>query len=135
MAGIGGGQYVEDVASGARRYFSAAGAVKLAGRSDRWVGISSGGGGWGRPVDRDVELVRRDVRDGIVSRERAKEVFGVVVSTGTDPVVDVRETASLRDALKREARPDVEPLLPHAGTWLQEQRLRPGDEYVVNPRL
>jgi len=35
-----------------------------------------GGGGYGPPSERDPELVRRDVREGKVSRERAQEVYG-----------------------------------------------------------
>jgi N-methylhydantoinase B len=35
-----------------------------------------GGGGYGEPQERDPELVRRDVREGKVSVERAREVYG-----------------------------------------------------------
>jgi N-methylhydantoinase B len=35
-----------------------------------------GGGGYGPPNERDPELVRRDVREGKVSAERAREVYG-----------------------------------------------------------
>jgi N-methylhydantoinase B len=38
-----------------------------------------GGGGYGPPAERDPELVRRDVREGKVSAERAREVYGVAV--------------------------------------------------------
>jgi N-methylhydantoinase B len=36
-----------------------------------------GGGGYGPPGERDPELVRRDVREGKVSAERAREVYGL----------------------------------------------------------
>jgi len=36
-----------------------------------------GGGGYGPPAERDPALVRRDVREGKVSGERAREVYGV----------------------------------------------------------
>jgi N-methylhydantoinase B len=36
-----------------------------------------GGGGYGPPEERDPELVRRDVREGKVSAERARDVYGV----------------------------------------------------------
>ena len=36
-----------------------------------------GGGGYGPPEERDPELVRRDVREGKVSAERAREVYRV----------------------------------------------------------
>ncbi|MDF2751400.1 MAG: hyuB, partial [Gaiellaceae bacterium] len=35
-----------------------------------------GGGGYGPPAERDAELVARDVREGKVSAERAREVYG-----------------------------------------------------------
>ena len=38
---------------------------------------SAGGGGFGDPRRRDPELVRRDVADGIVSAEVARDVYGV----------------------------------------------------------
>jgi N-methylhydantoinase B len=41
---------------------------------------SPGGGGYGDPFERDVELVLGDVRDGIVSREAAERDYGVVIS-------------------------------------------------------
>jgi N-methylhydantoinase B len=43
---------------------------------------SSGGGGHGDPVRRDPEAVARDVYLGYLSRERAREVYGVVLSPG-----------------------------------------------------
>jgi N-methylhydantoinase B len=36
---------------------------------------SGGGGGWGDPADRDPELVRRDVRDGIISEAAARREY------------------------------------------------------------
>ena len=38
-----------------------------------------GGGGYGPPSERDPERVARDVREGKVSAERAREVYGVAV--------------------------------------------------------
>jgi len=40
---------------------------------------SSGGGGVGDPKQRDPELVRRDVRNGFVSRAAARAIYGVIV--------------------------------------------------------
>jgi N-methylhydantoinase B len=39
-----------------------------------------GGGGFGAPAQRDPERVARDVTDGLVSVERAREVYGVVLT-------------------------------------------------------
>ncbi len=43
------------------------------------VSVSSGGGGYGPPWQRDPEQVRRDVKEGYVSATRAREVYGVVL--------------------------------------------------------
>jgi N-methylhydantoinase B len=52
------------------------------------------GGGWGDPEERDPEDVRADVCDGLVSRERAAEVYGVVLND--DLKVDSSATAERR---------------------------------------
>jgi N-methylhydantoinase B len=54
-----------------------------------------GGGGYGPPEERDPRLVLRDVRDGKVSLERARDVYRVSIDTATWRV-DVEETARLR---------------------------------------
>ena len=55
---------------------------------------SGGGGGYGDPLTRDVGAVARDVAAGLVSRERAREVYGVALS-GND--VDQAATDRLRN--------------------------------------
>lgn len=132
--GSGGGQYVEDLQTGRRRYSSATGAFTVRDQREIYVGISSGGGGWGNPHDRLVEDVRRDVRDGIVSREAAYEQFGVVLSDGADPVVDEAATEARRAELRQVERPVLDPTVPNASTWLQ-RHMREGDEYHLNPQI
>jgi N-methylhydantoinase B len=39
--------------------------------------ITANGGGLGDPKDRDPDLVRRDIRNGLISAERAAEIYGV----------------------------------------------------------
>ncbi|MCZ6677407.1 MAG: hydantoinase B/oxoprolinase family protein [Candidatus Poribacteria bacterium] len=60
-----------------------------------------GGGGYGPPEDRDAQRVLRDVRDGKVSPERARDVYKVVINT-VDWTVDAKETARLRSGQKQE---------------------------------
>lgn len=43
----------------------------------RMVSRSPGGGGWGDPKGRDRELVERDLRDGVISPEAARDVYGL----------------------------------------------------------
>jgi N-methylhydantoinase B len=52
-----------------------------------------GGGGYGRPSERDPERVLRDVLEGKVSAERAREVYGVAIESER---VDEAATAVLR---------------------------------------
>ncbi len=64
---------------------------------------TTGGGGWGDPLHRDVDRVRRDVLWGKVSRTSAERDYGVVVSgPDDDPVVDGDATRRLRARLRDE---------------------------------
>ncbi len=67
------------------------------------VSESCGGGGFGSPLHRDPERVRRDVREGYVSVDRAREVYGVVLNLGKELFeVDYEETNELREQKKKE---------------------------------
>lgn len=67
---------------------------------DYWQG---GGGGWGSPLDRAPELVLRDVENELVSVDRAKDVYGVVLRLVDADLntyeVDEEATAELRREL------------------------------------
>jgi len=58
---------------------------------------SGGGGGYGSPLERPVEQVREDVRQGYVSVKAAAELYGVVVDAETF-AVDQAATERLREA-------------------------------------
>lgn len=60
---------------------------------------SSGGGGYGDPLERDAELVRRDVADGYVSVERAASGYGVVLDA--EGAVDASATIGRRAAMRQ----------------------------------
>lgn len=38
---------------------------------------TAGGGGWGRPTDRSFDAIDRDVRDGFVSADQARAIYGM----------------------------------------------------------
>lgn len=66
-----------------------------------------GGGGWGDPLDRDVDAVRIDVLRGLVSPESAEGDYGVVLverrgELVVDYEVDEAATAELRADLRAE---------------------------------
>ena len=67
--------------------------------------VTSGGGGFGDPLEREPERVRLDVRDGYVTIEGAARHYGVVVSGDPDEdpeglVVDEKATERLRRSLR-----------------------------------
>jgi N-methylhydantoinase B len=65
------------------------------------VSESCGGGGYGDPLDRDPEKVRWDVREGFVSLESARDVYGVVLDSGPETyAVDRDATTRLRASLR-----------------------------------
>ncbi|MDP6178892.1 MAG: hydantoinase B/oxoprolinase family protein [Desulfatiglandales bacterium] len=68
---------------------------------------SSGGSGWGSPLDRDIDKIREGVRDNLISIQRAKDVYGVVIKPETleepNPEnihVDYKATVVLRKKMK-----------------------------------
>jgi N-methylhydantoinase B len=74
---------------------------------------TTGGGGWGDPLNRPPEKVAVDVRDGKVSAEGARDDYGVVLTGGEgigpqhveEPAADVAATAALRARMRAERGP------------------------------
>ncbi len=44
---------------------------------------AAGGGGCGNPLERDLEMIERDVLEGYVSLEKAREDYGLVITPKT----------------------------------------------------
>jgi N-methylhydantoinase B len=64
--------------------------------------VTTGGGGWGDPLEREPERVRYDVECGLVSEEAALNDYGVVLKRERDNVkLDVGATTALRAKLRR----------------------------------
>ena len=90
--GVDGGQ---DGSRNEVRFLHADGRVVAFGKCARYrleqgevVQIVTGtGGGWGNPLERPVELVVEDVKDGYVSREQAEVLYGVVLDPDTLEIV------------------------------------------------
>lgn len=57
---------------------------------------TAGGGGFGRSLERDPQSVCRDVQEGLISVERAKEEYGVVMDAGATRI-DEEATNLLRE--------------------------------------
>ena len=80
---------------------------------DQFTRPSSGGGGFGDPLERDPDAVREDVIDDYVSIERAAKDYGVVIDA-IDPdlceyEIDHEATAAKRDHIRE-----------HREGWLEE---------------
>ncbi len=64
--------------------------------------VTTGGGGWGDPLKREVEGVAYDVQCGNVSRKQARDRYGVVLKkSGRKWQVDSKSTKSLRQQLAK----------------------------------
>jgi N-methylhydantoinase B len=61
---------------------------------------AAGGGGYGDPLEREMEWVERDVIEGYVSMEGAREHYGVVIDPETGNV-DLIASQRLRKGLKK----------------------------------
>ena len=73
--------------------------------------LTTGGGGWGDPLDRETGRVALDVLQGKVTPEAARADYGVVLrSAGQDGECDVDETATAK--LRAEMRAERKAPLP-----------------------
>jgi len=61
---------------------------------------AAGGGGYGDPLERDPDMVQRDVLEGYVGAEGAERDYGVVIDKNTLGV-DSAATTALRDRLRK----------------------------------
>ena len=68
------------------------------GAGDRVRTVTSGGGGYGDPLERETERVAVDVRQGFISPALAAEEYGVVC--GDDGTVDEVATSALRAEMR-----------------------------------
>src|SRR3984957_7852753 len=83
--------------------------------------VTTGGGGWGDPLERDTEWVLRDVIEGKVSLSAARDDYGVVLNADGGKerfAVDEAATAALRGKLK--AARTKEPLMIDRGSGFEK---------------
>jgi N-methylhydantoinase B len=78
---------------------------------DMLITKSTGGSGWGDPLDRDIEKIREAVRDGLISVGRARDVYGVVIVEESlkepnpeNVKVDYKASVQLRKGMKEQRR-------------------------------
>ncbi len=85
-------------------------------RGDQLIHIAAGGAGYGDPLERAAQTVADDVADGIIDRDFACEVYGVVL----DPDGAADDPATCRKRAALAARP------PEVRAGLQHQRFLHG---------
>jgi N-methylhydantoinase B len=95
---------------------------------DMLIYRTAGGGGWKDRLDRSVEAVERDVRFRLVTREKAKASYGVILND--DLTVDVAATEAER-ARQREERGEA--LAFDFGPPLEEALARCREETGMEP--
>ncbi len=130
LPGNGGCKYKE-TPDGTRHFYQAHPNPDAFREGERYVCVSSGGGGYGSPLSRSLESVQALVRDEYFSVEAARDWFGVVLDE-TSLEIDHKETESLR-ASKRAADDRKSLWSPdHAGGGLfWKSRYRDGDVIVA----
>ena len=102
---------------------------------DQLIYQTAGGGGWGDPLERDAEKVRIEVARELVSLEKARRDYGVVIDSHTLQV-DEGATHALRAQLAKERGPintfDFGPPLPELLARCKEET---GLEPPTPPKL
>ena len=84
---------------GSRENLPACAQIMVADGERIWS-ISTGGGGYGRPTDRDPTRVAADAREGWITPARAENIYGVVLSAEGAP--DLPATAARRATMQGE---------------------------------
>jgi 5-oxoprolinase (ATP-hydrolysing) len=82
-----------------------------------------GGGGWGDPLDRDADAVARDVLEEKVTRQAARELYGVILTP--EGSVDHRASEEQRQSLRREEHPDAARIDRHSASRSSSAAISP----------
>ncbi len=88
----------------------------------RLIHRTAGAGGWGDPLDRDIQVVATDVRNGILSAERAFTEYGVVFKPDraeVDPDATKAERTARR--VRSEEEGTTTPVAPSTPTPLEDR--------------
>lgn len=75
------------------------GKTRIVHKNDRVLINSAGAGGYGDPLERNLEAVLNDVLDGYVTINKLQESYGVIFNKKNN-VIDVAETITLRKKMK-----------------------------------
>ena len=84
------------------------------------VGLSTGGTGYGDPIDRDPGAVDLDVSKNLISASVARDVYGVVIDEDTGRV-DEPSTKTARDQIVRDRLQRGRPYAEFEAEWSQRK--------------
>ncbi len=87
---------------------------------DKYVLRSGGGGGFGSPLERSIDLVEQDVRLGYVSDQAARKFYGVVIENGA---AALDASCALRAEMRAAGLPEDLPMLPLSDAEVEEIRI------------
>ena len=87
---------------------------------DTYILRSGGGGGFGSPLERPIELVEQDVRLGYVSEDAARKFYGVVLKNG---VAASEASLQLRAEMRAADLPEDQPMMPLSDAEVEEMRI------------
>ena len=125
LPGIGGCKYKERT-DGTRLFYMAHPDPDAFREGERYVTVTTGGGGWGDPFDRPAEAVRELVRGEYLTVRAARERFGVAIDPDTRRVDEARTRALRRGRRRPVAGPPWLPRGPGEGDFWKT-RCREGD--------
>lgn len=90
------------------------------------IGLSTGGAGYGDPLDRDADAVEKDLTDGTISEWSARHIYGVVLDEQTGRL-DTAATDELRAQVMRDRLARGRPYEEFEAEWSQQ---RPPEEIM-----
>lgn len=83
---------------------------EIIGPQEKIVSICCGGGGYGNPIERKIEKVKNDVQMGLISKDKAEKIYGVIFKDNN--TVDLEATKNKRINLKQEESIDFDQKYP-----------------------
>lgn len=103
-------------------------------KGDRFALRSGGGGGFGSPLERDLDALADDIRQGYVSAQAARQYYGVVLDDRG--AINRAASETLRAEMRARGLPKDEPFQPappaasepesEKGTYLRKALLAAG---------
>lgn len=96
---------------------------------DLWANACGASGGWGDPIERDPQLVIKDLNEGAVAPDFARTLYGVAARESNGSwVLDSEATERRRMEIRRQRKS-----VPLASEWWKDERRRIQRKEFVEP--